>query len=268
VTAQANGHFDSNRPRHTHEQGKGKELIYRYCITVSTGKIIEGARKLAELWLLLETHFDRQTTLMDGLLSQLLKTDCVVNDAQVLSCYDRVLQAIQRAEEMGRMQDLLTPNQVEVLQKILHRKEANYWRIDQLNMTMEELPLAFYNFSRRRIRELRSITSPARTSLMAPSCRLLPVVDRVWAGPCMMGNVCGKNHAPESCNIFDELPLKGRLAIIQRKKYCQFCFCHPDNQPCTSQSQPACPVCGCMRKTFKTFVPIMSKNSASVHVNV
>jgi hypothetical protein len=49
--------------------------MYRYCITVSTGKIIEGARKLAELWLLLETHFDRQTTLMDGLLSQLLKTD-------------------------------------------------------------------------------------------------------------------------------------------------------------------------------------------------
>jgi hypothetical protein len=62
-----------------------------------------------------------------------------------------------------------------------------------------------------------------------------------------MGNVCEKNHAPESCNIFDKLSPKGRLAIIHRKKLCQFCFSHPNNQPCTSQSQPACPVRGCMR---------------------
>jgi hypothetical protein len=34
------------------------ELMHRYCITVNTGKIIEGARNLVELWLLLETHFD------------------------------------------------------------------------------------------------------------------------------------------------------------------------------------------------------------------
>jgi hypothetical protein len=65
--------------------------MHSYCVTVSTGKMIEGARNLVELWLLLETHFDRQTTLLNGLLSQLLKTDRVVNDAQVLSYYDIVL---------------------------------------------------------------------------------------------------------------------------------------------------------------------------------
>jgi hypothetical protein len=65
-----------------------------------------------EVCLLLKTHFDRQTALVDGLSSQLLKTKRVVNDAQNLSYYDKVLQAIQKAEEQGRMQDLLTPNQI------------------------------------------------------------------------------------------------------------------------------------------------------------
>jgi hypothetical protein len=80
---------------------------------------------------------------------------------------------------MGRMQDLLISNQVEVLLAVLPRKEANYWRIDQFNVKMEELPLAFYNFTRRRIRELRSHTSPARASLTASSLQPLPVVDQV-----------------------------------------------------------------------------------------
>jgi hypothetical protein len=73
---------------------------------ISTGKIIQGTRNLVEVWLLLENHFDRQTTnykLVDGLSSQILKTKCVVNDAQILSCYDKVLQAIQKAEERGKM---------------------------------------------------------------------------------------------------------------------------------------------------------------------
>jgi hypothetical protein len=83
---------------------------------------------------------------------------------QILSYYDRVLQAIQEAEEVSRMQDLLTPNQVEVLLTLLPRKEANYWRMDQLNVVMEELPVAFYNFVRRIIWELRSNTSPMRVT--------------------------------------------------------------------------------------------------------
>jgi hypothetical protein len=74
-----------------------------YCVAVSNGKIIKGAKNLVEVWLLLETHFDRQTALTDGLLSQLLKTDRMTNKAQALSYYDRALQAIQR-EELGRMQ--------------------------------------------------------------------------------------------------------------------------------------------------------------------
>jgi hypothetical protein len=121
------------------------ERMHRHCVTISTGKIIERARNLVEVWLLLETHFDRQTAFVDGLLSQLLKTEHGVNDAHVLSYYDRVLQAIQKVEELGRMQDLLTHNQVQVLLTVLPRKEADYWRMDQLNVAMKELPVAFYN---------------------------------------------------------------------------------------------------------------------------
>ncbi len=44
------------------------------------------------------------------------------------------------------------------------------------------------------------------------------------------------------CSIFEELLATGRLAIIQRKQLCQFCFRHPDNKPRPSQSQPACHV--------------------------
>jgi hypothetical protein len=61
----------------------------------------------------------------------------VVNDAKIPSYCDRVLQAILKAEEWSRMQDLLTPSQVEVLLLDLLRKEANYWKMYQLNVAME-----------------------------------------------------------------------------------------------------------------------------------
>jgi hypothetical protein len=222
------------------------EHMHKYCVTISTGSIIEGARTLAEMWLLLETHFNRQTAFVDGLLSQLLKTERVVNDVQVLSFYDIVLQAIQEAVEVGRMQDLLSPNQIEVLLTVLPRKEANYWRMAQVNVAMDELPIAFYSFTRRSMRELRSNTTSARAVSGTSRTQGKTLLKESWEGTCVMGSMCGKNHMPEACSIFDELSLRGRLAVIQRKQMCQFCFRHPDNIPCPAHSQPACPVCGCM----------------------
>jgi|LakMenEpi03Aug12_release.lakeMendotaPanAssembly.Ray.scaffolds.fasta_scaffold1324919_1 hypothetical protein len=55
----------------------------------------------------------------------------------------KVLQAIQETKELDRIQDFSTPNQIEVLLTLLLRKEANYWRLDQLNVSMEDLPVAF-----------------------------------------------------------------------------------------------------------------------------
>jgi hypothetical protein len=52
---------------------------------------------------------------------------------------------------------------------------------------------------------------------------------------------------PEVCQMFEAMTPEGRLSVIQKKQLCQFCFGHPDTQPCPSQSLPACPVRGCMR---------------------
>ncbi len=51
---------------------------------------------------------------------------------------------------------------------------------------------------------------------------------------------------PEMCHLFEEMTPESRLAIVQRKQLCQFCFQHSDSQPCPSHSQPACPIQGCM----------------------
>jgi hypothetical protein len=52
---------------------------------------------------------------------------------------------------------------------------------------------------------------------------------------------------PEVCQMFKAMTPEGRLAVIQKKQLCQFCFRHPDTQPCPSQSLPACPIRGCIR---------------------
>jgi hypothetical protein len=54
---------------------------------------------------------------------------------------------------------------------------------------------------------------------------------------------------PEVCQMFEAMTNapEGRLAVIQKKQLCQFCFRHPDTQPCPSPSLTACPVRGCMR---------------------
>jgi hypothetical protein len=92
--------------------------------------------------------------------------------------------------------------------KVLLRKEANYWRMDQLNIAMEELPLAFFNFT-RRILELKLNATPARALSTTPLSRPAATTDQTWGGPCLMESICGKSHEPESCNLFDELAPKG-----------------------------------------------------------
>jgi hypothetical protein len=69
------------------------------------GKVIEQSHSPAEAWLLLESHFDRQTALIDDLVSQLLNSERAVNDAQILAYYNKVLRAVREAEELERLQD-------------------------------------------------------------------------------------------------------------------------------------------------------------------
>jgi hypothetical protein len=56
---------------------------------------------------------------------------------------------------------------------------------------------------------------------------------------------------PEVCRMFEHMSPEGRLSVIQKKRLCQFCLRHPDTEQCPSQSQPACPIRGCMRMHHK-----------------
>ncbi len=87
-------------------------------------------------------------------MSQLLSLP--VNDSQILAYYNKVLRAIREAKELERLQDFLTPNQIEVLITVLPNKEVNYWRMDQMDVPAKDMPVAFYVFARRRAQELCS----------------------------------------------------------------------------------------------------------------
>jgi hypothetical protein len=159
-------------------------------------KVIEQARNPKEAWRLLESHFDKQTAIIDDLMSQLLSTERVVNDTQTLAHYNRVLRAIREAKELERLQDFLTPNRMEMLLEVLPKKEINYWRLEQLGVATEDMSVAFYVFARRRAQELCSNATAAK---IAQDARPAPGLG--WEGSCVLGDLCGESHAPEECRL-------------------------------------------------------------------
>ncbi len=216
--------------------------LRKYCMAHEVSRVIEQARSPMEAWRLLESHFDKQTAIIDDLMSQLLSTERVVNDAQTLAHYNRVLKAIREAKELERLQDFLTPNRMEMLLEVLPKKKVKYWRREQSGVAAEDMSVAFYVFARRRAQELCSNATAAK---IAQDARPAQGLD--WEGPCMLGDLCGESHAPEECRLFGDLAPGDRLVVVQRKRLCYFCFRHSDSQPCTSQSLPACSIGGCMR---------------------
>jgi len=82
-------------------------------------KGVELAKNLVEAWSLWETHFDRQTAFTNLLLPQPLWPCLGESDAEVLSYYRNILQAIQQAEGLRRMHKLLNPSQLEVMLAVL-----------------------------------------------------------------------------------------------------------------------------------------------------
>ncbi len=147
------------------------EGLRKYCMVREMSKMIERARNPTEAWLILESHFDRQTALNDGLMPQLLNSERVVNDAQILAYYNKVLRAIREAKALERLQDFLTSNQIETLLTVLPKKEVNYWRLEQMDATAEDMSVAFYVFARRRAQELCSNAAAARITQDAPPAR-------------------------------------------------------------------------------------------------
>jgi hypothetical protein len=216
--------------------------------------VIEPARDPGEAWWLLESHFSRQTRIIDELMSELLSTERVVNDAQILAHYSRILMAIREAKELGRLQDLLTVSRIETLIEVLPKKEGNYWRQEQVGVVAKDLPVAFYSFARARALELGSNAAATRVARDD-----VDEQEADWEGLCVLGDLCGGSHTPERCRLFVDLTPRDRLVVIQRKGLCYLCFRHADSQPCKSQSLPACSVGGCVRMHSKLLHEALQK---------
>jgi hypothetical protein len=205
-------------------------------------------------WRILEVYFNRQTRILDKLISDILSHERMVNDSQTLAHYSRILMAIREAKEIGRLPDLLTDSRIKALMEIIPKKENNYWRQDQMGVRPRDMPVAFYSFVRARALELGSNVSSMRVVRDD-----LDEKGPAWEGPCMMGDLCGGSHAPETCSLFMDLSPGDRLVVVQKKRLCYLCFRHADSQPCTLQLLPACSVGGCGRMHSKLLHEALQK---------
>ncbi len=145
------------------------------------------------------------------------------------------------------MSSHVTMDQLDMLLCSLPSEETFLWGQQGERVYPDDMLDVFYEFCKGRAEELKAqILAPRGAEGMAQA----PVVSPKhpsWQGPCVLGDLCGESHRPESCRMFRELAPKDRLMVIQRKQLCCFCFRHSDNSPCPCQTLPACSIRGCMR---------------------
>jgi hypothetical protein len=220
--------------------------------------MIEPARDPEEAWRILESHFSRETRTLDRSIEEILGHGRMVNDNQTLAHYNRILMAIRDAKQLGRLSDLLTDERIGAMMELVPRKEDDYWRGDLKGVRPKDRPVAFYSFVRLRALELGANTSPFRCQLKESG-----ESEPTWVGPCLMGDLCGKSHIPEGCDLFIGLPPEDRLVVVAKKRLCYLCFRHTDDQPCQLQfSLPACSVGGCMRMHSRLLHEVLQKEEA------
>jgi hypothetical protein len=178
----------------------------------AASRMIEPARDRGEAWRILESHFSRQTRIIDELMSELLSNERVVNDSQILAHYSRILMAIREAKKLGRLPDLRTVSRIRALIEVLPKKEGNYWRQEQVGVRPKDLPVAFYSFARARALELGSNAASTRVARDD-----VDEQEAAWEGLCVLGDLCGGSHAPERCRLFVDLTPEDRLVVIKKE---------------------------------------------------
>jgi hypothetical protein len=148
------------------------------------------------------------------------------------------------------------------MMELVPKKENEYWKCDLKGVRPKDRPVAFYSFVRLRALELGSNASPFRVQLKDPEER-----GSTWAGPCLMGDLCGESHTPEECDLFIGLSQGDRLAVVAKKRLCYLCFRHADDKPCQLQSSlPACSIGGCMRMHSRLLHGALQKEESRVIV--
>jgi hypothetical protein len=153
---------------------------------------------------------------LENILVQVLKSKRPENNQEVVADYRRLNQALEMAYGCGTMQDSPTPNQLDMMLSILSGKEANFWRIDQINVTLNKLPMAFVNFVQRRIRELGPYAPAPEPQQPLPTSWQLRTRAHLWKVHCILGKACRRDHVSEACAMFPEGSPCGRLDVVHK----------------------------------------------------
>ncbi len=223
------------------------ELLHSQALGPELRKAVCHARSLGTTWTYLEDHLREQRERIDHILSSTLKTEHPVGTEDLYRYYRKVCQFLDTPEGRGTVSSHVTMDQLDMRLCMLPSEETFLWGRRGERVHPDDTPNVFYDFCKGRAEELKAqILSPRGMERVTQAPAASPN-HLSWQGPCVLGELCGGSHMPEVCQLFEAMTPEGRLAVIQRKQLCQFCFRHPDTQPCPSQSLPACPIRGCMR---------------------
>jgi hypothetical protein len=223
------------------------ELLHSQALGPELRKVVGRARSLGTTWTYLEDHLREQREKIDHLLSDTLRAGEPVGPEELYRYYRKVCQFLDTKEGESTVSCHVTMDQLDMLLCTLPAEETFTWGRRGDRRPLEDLPDLFYDFCWERAEELRAQIMSTEGMKEEPRVTALPSGYPSWLGPCVLGEICGGHHMPEVCQMFEAMTPEGRLSVIQKKKLCQFCFRHPDTQPCPSQSLAACPIRGCMR---------------------
>jgi hypothetical protein len=169
------------------------ELLHNRVLGPELKGAVSKAKYMTVTWVCLEDYLREQQSRTESLLSQTLKREPPQSDEQMLIYYWKVALILDAPEGLGMVGDSLTPDQLEMLLSLLPKVEVNHWRMSQLNMTLGDLPAAFCRFVKERIGELRQCISTPGGSKEPPQTPTQSREGTAWEGPCVLGDLCGKN---------------------------------------------------------------------------
>jgi hypothetical protein len=223
------------------------ELLHSQALGPELRKVVSRAPSLGTTRTNLEDHLREQREKIDHLLSDTLRAGEPVGPEELYRYYKKVCQFLDTKEGEGTVSCHVTMDQLDMLLCTLPAEETFEWGRRGERRPLEDLPDLFYDFCWEHAEELRAQIRSTEGMAEEPRVTALPSGYPLWLGPCVLGEICGGHHMPEVCQMFEAMTTEGRLSVIQKKELCQFCFRHPDTQPCPSHSLPACPIRGCMR---------------------
>jgi hypothetical protein len=223
------------------------EMLHTQALGPEARKAVSHARSLGTTWTYLEDHLREQRERIDSLLSDTLRAGEPVGPEELYLYYRKVCQFLDTEEGESTVSCLITMDQLDMLLCTLPSEETFEWGRRGDRRPLEDLPDLFYDFCWERAAELKAQIKSMEGMEEEPRVTAFPSGYPRWLGPCVLGEICGGHHMPEVCQMFEAMTPEGRLSVIQKKQLCQFCFRHPDTQPCPSHSLPACPIRGCMR---------------------